>query len=66
MTIGPTELLYLLLYFLPALIVGFVLWRVIKSNNIKRISELESRVERLERQLDRPAEPTAPKEGAAK
>jgi hypothetical protein len=64
--IGATEILILLilfLFFLPAVAVGVVLWVVFKGRNRNpdRIDVVESRLERLERQLDRQSEPSAPK-----
>jgi hypothetical protein len=64
--LGATELLIFLilfLFFLPAVAVGVVLWVVFKGRNRNpdRIDIVESRLERLERQLDRQSEPTVPK-----
>ena len=59
--IGLTELLIiavLFLIFLPALIIGLVVWKVIKRSNRKRVSELESR--------DRVDEPIVQKDSTLK
>jgi hypothetical protein len=56
--IGPTELMILIFLVLPVLLVvvlGLLLWKLLKRSN--RISELEGRVERLERQVDRTSDP---------
>jgi hypothetical protein len=62
--IGATEILILLilfLFFLPVVIVGLVLWLVFKGRNHDRIGVIESRLDRVERQLDRQPEPSSPK-----
>jgi hypothetical protein len=65
MGIGLTELLFILvigLFFLPAVAVGLVLWVVFKGRNRDRIGEIESRLERVERQLDRESESSSSKQ----
>jgi hypothetical protein len=61
MGLGTPEIIIIIvsLLILSAAVVGWVLWKVLKRND--RVSELESRLERLERQLGRTSEPTAPK-----
>jgi hypothetical protein len=61
MGLGAPEIIIIIvsLLILSAAVVGWVLWKVLKRND--RVSELESRLERLERQLGRTSEPTAPK-----
>jgi hypothetical protein len=62
--LGATELLIILIIvlFFPAAIIVFALLKVLKSRNRDRIGAIESRLERLERQLDRTSEQIAPKQ----
>jgi hypothetical protein len=55
--------LIIVLFFLPAAAIALVLWVVFKgyNRNPDRIDVVESRLEHVERQLDRQSEPSVPK-----
>jgi hypothetical protein len=55
--------LIIVLFFLPAAAIALVLWVVFKgyNRNPDRIDVVESRLEHVERQLDRQSEPNVPK-----
>jgi hypothetical protein len=57
--LGATELLIIIVLFFPAAIIVFALLKVFKGRNRDRIGAIESRLERIERQLDRQSEPSS-------
>jgi hypothetical protein len=63
MGIGAVEIFILFALLLGLLIAALAVVTVFQqaSKHSNRVSELESRIERLERQLGRTSEPTAPK-----
>jgi hypothetical protein len=62
--LGATELLIIFIIFmlLPVAVIGLILWLMFKWSNRERIGIIESRLERVERQIDRIYEQAALKQ----